>query len=45
MRIETIEEKKVEEKIIVIQENVRVPGTNIILEIGDKVKIIEKENE
>ncbi len=45
MRIEKIEEKKVEEKIIVIQENVRVPGTNIILEIGDKVKIIEKENE
>jgi len=31
------------EKIIKIKDEVRIPGTNIILEKGDRIEIIEKE--
>jgi hypothetical protein len=36
-----IEEKKEEGTILVIEEEVRIPGTNIILEKGDKIEVFE----
>lgn len=42
MRIE--EEKKEEKGIILeIEEDVRIPGTNIILEKGDKIEVFESK--
>lgn len=39
-----IEEKKKEKGIILeIEEDVRIPGTNIILEKGDKIEIFESK--
>lgn len=36
-----IEEEKLNEKIIKIQEDVRIPKTNIILEAGDRIIVKE----
>lgn len=39
-----IEEKKKEKGIILeIEEDVRIPGTNIILEKGDKIEVFESK--
>lgn len=39
-----IEEKKEEKGIILeIEEDVRIPGTNIILEKGDKIEVFESK--
>lgn len=39
-----IEEKKEEKGIILeIEEDVRIPGTNIILEKGDKIEVLESK--
>lgn len=36
-----IEEKKEKGTILEIEEDVRIPGTNIILEKGDKIEVFE----
>jgi len=39
-----VEEKKKEKGIILeIEEDVRIPGTNIILEKGDKIEVFESK--
>ena len=38
-------EKRDEKEVIEIQEDVRVPGTDIILEKGDKIQVFEAEVE
>ena len=38
-----IEEKKEKGIILEIEEDVRIPGTNIILEKGDKIEVFESK--
>jgi len=40
---EKVIKKEKKENIIEVQEDVRIPGTNTILEKGDKIKIIQEE--
>jgi len=43
MRIEKKEESAPKGEIVEILEDVRVPGTDIILEKGDKIEVFSKE--